>query len=45
MRLVMWLSVPVLILSIALLVTIVMNWSQGVPFCATWLRAGLPFCQ
>ncbi len=45
MRFVIWLSVPVLILCFAVLVTIILNWSQGVPFCLTWMRAALPLCN
>jgi hypothetical protein len=44
MRFLIWFSVPVLILCFAVLVTIILNWSQGVSFCSTWARAALPFC-
>jgi hypothetical protein len=45
MRVVIWLAFPVLILSFALLITIILNWSQGLPFCDTWLRPILPLCR
>jgi len=45
MRAVVWLSLPVLVFCSALLFTLIMNWTRGVPLCTTWLRAALPFCN
>ncbi len=45
MRVVMWLSLPVAIFAVALLYTIVTSWTQGVPFCATWVSSALPVCR
>jgi hypothetical protein len=45
MRVVIWLAFPVLVFSVAVLYAIIMNWSQGVPFCDTWMRPALPYCQ
>jgi hypothetical protein len=45
MRLVIWLSVPVLIFCVALMYTMLMNWVYGVPYCDTWVRAALPYCR
>jgi len=44
MRLVLLLSFPVLVLCFAVLVTILLNWSQGVPLCATWMARFIPVC-
>jgi hypothetical protein len=45
MRVVIWLSLPVLILCFAVLVTIISTWSHGGSFCGTWMHAALPFCN
>jgi hypothetical protein len=45
MRVVIWLSIPVLIFALALLYTMIMNWTDGVSFCQTWVRAALPLCR
>jgi hypothetical protein len=44
MRFVIWLSFPVLIVCLIALVTIILHWSEGMPFCSTWVRAALPGC-
>jgi len=38
-------SFPALILCLAILIPILLNWSQGVPLCDTWLNAVLPACR
>jgi hypothetical protein len=45
MRVVIWLSIPVMIFAIALLYAMIMNWTEGVPLCDTWLRGALPLCR
>jgi hypothetical protein len=45
MRLVIWLALPVGILGFAVLITIILSWSQGLSFCATWMSAALPLCR
>ncbi len=45
MRVVIWLALPVLVFALALLYAMIMNWTEGVPFCESWLRAALPYCR
>ncbi len=45
MRVVIWLALPVLVFALALLYAMIMNWTDGVPFCESWLRAALPYCR
>jgi hypothetical protein len=44
-RIAIWLGLPVFVLCLAVLYAILMNWSQGVPFCESWLRGALPYCR
>jgi len=45
LRVVIWLSVPVLIVALAVLYAIIRSWTQDVPLCASWLRFALPLCR
>jgi hypothetical protein len=45
MRVVIWLAFPVAILGFAVLITIILNWSHGTPFCGSWMHAVLPACR
>ncbi len=45
MRVVIWLALPVLVFALALLHAMIMNWTEGVPYCESWLRAALPYCR
>ena len=45
MRVVIWLALPVLVFALALLYAMIINWTEGVSFCDTWLRAALPLCR
>jgi hypothetical protein len=45
MRTVLWLSFPIGLLCLAILVTILANWARGVPVCGTWLAAAIPLCS
>jgi hypothetical protein len=45
MRVVIWLAAPVGILAFAVLITIILSWSQGGSFCSTWMSAALPLCR
>ncbi len=45
MRVVIWMALPVLVFALALLYAMIMNWTEGVPFCESWIRAALPYCR
>jgi hypothetical protein len=44
-RVAIWLALPVFVLCVAVLYTLLMNWSQGVPLCSTWMHGILPLCR
>jgi len=45
MKFVFMLSIPVLIISIVLLITVLVSWTTGYGLCGTWMQPIWPYCR